>query len=489
MENAPEPRQTGRQIAQKTVRGIFWNFLAYGLSKGIVLVTTSILARVLSRDDFGLVAVAVVAINYLSVVKDLGLGVALIQRRGDVNDAANTVFTLNVILGFFLSAILFPIAPFVADYFKDPMVVPVLRWLGLSFFINSIGSVHVVWLMRELDYRRKMIPDITSALIKGLASIGLAFAGFGVWALVWGQLIGAATSVILFWIVYPWRPRFALDRKVTGALMKFGLSVIGGDILSVSIDNLGHIIIGRLFGLAQLGIFSLAYRLPEMLLIGNLWIMASVTFSAFSSIQDQRDELRRGFLASVRLVQLFAIPICLGLVIAADPIVRVVFGEQWLDSIPILRVLAVYALVTSIGYHIGDVYKAIGRPDILLKLTIFTLAVIAPALLIGSRYGLLGIAWAYVVAFLIDRVVGILVATRFIEVSLMDVFREMSPALRGGLVMTAAALPVLYWTEPLGPFLQLACVVLAGAASYLFVLWRTEKDNLLKLASIVRKSG
>ncbi len=473
------------QITRKAGRGIFWNFLTYGLGKGVILLTTSILARLLTKGDFGLVAIAVVAINYLSVVKDLGLGVALIQRREDVNEAANTVFTINLALGLFLSAIVIPLAPVFAIYFNDPMITPVLRWLGVSFAINALGSVHVIWLMRELDYRRKFIPDMGNTIVKGVTSIGLAYAGFGVWALVYGQILGALASVILVWIILPWRPRLTVNKKITGTLMKFGVSVTGGDILSVFIDNVDYVIVGRLFGLEALSVYTLAYRLPEMLLIGNLWVMGGVTFPAFSSIQNQPEEMRRGVLASVRLIQLIAVPISLGLLIAADPIVRVVFGEQWLDAIPVLRVLAIFAWVYSIGYHIGDVYKAIGRPDILFKLTVMTLIVIIPAILIGSNYGMLGIAWGHLVAVLIRRIISLTLATRFIKVSIIDIIKELKPSFLGALAMAPITLAVLYLTMNINPFVQLPLVVLAGAISYLSVLWWVERDNLFRLARAV----
>lgn len=487
MNSQSSSNKAGEHIVRKTAGGIFWNFIAYGLTKVVTLVATAILARVLAKDDFGLVSIALVAVNYLAVIKDLGLGMALIQRQGDVNEAANTVFTLNVIIGFLLSLIILPLSPLVAAYFKNPDVSAVLRWLGLSFFISSIGSVHIVWLLREMDYRRKMIPDIGNSVVKGIVSIGMAYAGYGVWALVFGQLAGALSSVILVWMIRPWRPRLALDPGITGALFKFGFSIIGGDLLNISVDNFGYIVIGRIFGAVQLGIFTLAYRLPEMLLIGNLWIMASVTFPAFASIQDRPEELRRGFLASIRLVQLFAVPICLGLIIAADPIVRVLFGEQWLDAIPILRVLAIYALMYSIAYHIGDVYKAIGRPQILIWLAVFTLVLIAPALIIGSRFGLIGVAWGYAIAMIIDRVVGIVVATRFIKISFLDILKEMLPFLKGGAVMSVVAILVLYAVQSAVPIIQLTCVALAGAAAYFAVLWRSEKENLLQLATLIRK--
>ena len=481
IENSEDKGTIGRRAG----RGIFWNFLTYGLGRAGVLLTTSILARLLSKDDFGLVAIAVVAINYFVVIKDLGLGVALIQRREDVNEAANTVFTINIILGFFLSAAIIPFAPLFAGYFNNPMIIPVLRWLGASFAINALGSVHNIWLMRELDYRRKFIPDMGNTVVKILVSIGLAFGGFGVWSLVFGQILGALASVVLVWIILPWRPRLTLNKKIIASLLKFSRSIIGGDILTVVIDSLDYIIVGRLFGLAQLSVYTLAYRLPEMLVIGNLWVLGAVIFPTFSSIQDRPDEMRRGFLTSVRLIALIIVPICLGLVIAADPIVRVLFGNQWLDVIPLLRVLAIYAWVYSLGYHIGDIYKAIGRPDILLKLTIFTLIILAPAMLIGSRFGLLGIAWGHLIAVLIRRIVSLRIATRFIDVSFVDIISELKPSLQGGLLMAPITLTVLILTAAINPVLQLVLVVVSGAISYLCILWWVERENLLRLFRVI----
>jgi O-antigen/teichoic acid export membrane protein len=480
---------SNHEIAQKTAWGFIWNFSAYFLGKLVVLITTSILARLLAKSDFGLVAVAVVAINYLSVLKDLGLGVALIQRKGDVREAANTVFTINLLIGLVLSAIIIPLAPFVAAYFRDPQVTPILRWMGISFVIHALSSVHINRLVRDLDYRRKLVPELGSALTKGVVSIGMAYLGYGVWALVFGQLAGAAVAVLLVWIILPWRPRLTIDRKVAGSFLQFGASVTAIDIITQITDNIDYVIVGRMFGLVPLSIYTLAYRLPEMLLIGNLWVMGGVVFPAFSTVQDRPNELRRGFLASIRLVELIAVPISLGLLIAAEPIVRVVFGDQWLEAIPILRVLAVYAWVYSLGYHAGGFYKAIGRPDILLRLSILTLIIIIPALLIGAQFGMIGVAVGHLVAVLIRRVISLGLATRFVQVSLRDIFGELRSSFLGALVMAPIILAVSYLTANLSPFLQLGLIVLAGAISYLGVLWWVERENLLRLLRMVRVSG
>jgi O-antigen/teichoic acid export membrane protein len=483
-----KPDEHGREIAQKTAWGLIWNFSAYFWGKLVVLVTTSILARLLVKNDFGLVTAALVAINYLSVFKDLGLGVALIQRKGDIKEAANTVFTINLFIGFALSVLIFPLAPFVATFFRDPEVVPVLRWLGFSFAINALGSVHVNWLVRELDYRRKLVPELGGALTKGVISIAMAYMGYGVWSLVFGQIAGATASVILVWMILPWRPHFRLDRNVAGSLMKFGTSVTVIDIITQITDNIDYVIVGRLFGMVPLSIYALAYRLPEMLLIGNLWVMGGVVSPAFSSLQDRPEALRRGFLASVRLVEVIAVPICLGLFIAADPIVRVVFGDQWLEAIPVLRVLAVYAWVYSLGYHVGGLYKAIGRPDILLRLSLLTLVIIIPSLLIGARFGIIGVAIGHLIAVSIRRVISLGVATYFVDVSIQDIFVELRSSFLAGFVMVPVILGISFLTASMNPLIQLVLIVLSGGISYVGMLWWIEKENLIQLLRMVKVS-
>jgi len=478
------PTAEGEGLTRKAGRGIFWNFLTYGLGKGGVLITTSILARLLDRGDFGLVSIAVIAVNFLSVLKDLGLGVALVQRRDDVEEGANTVFTINLLLGVTLSTAAFFLAPWMAAYFNEPMVTPVLRWLGLSFVINALGAVHSVLLVRELDYRRKIVPDLGNTIVKGVVSIGLAFAGYGVWALVFGQLLGSLASVILLWIVLPWRPRLSINRSIAGSLIRFGASIILGDALSAFIDNTASTIVGRVFGADKLSIYTLAYRLPEVTLIGNLWVMSGVTYPAFSSIQHKPEEMRRGSLLAIRVVQLLAAPISVGLLLAADPIVRVVFGEKWVDVIPLLRVLAIYAWVYSIGYHVGDIYKAIGRPYILLILDVLTLVVLVPSMLLGSKIGLTGVALALLFTTVVERVVGLTIASRFVKITFLEILGELKPALLGVAVMAPVVLAVLYLTRDFNVFLQLALVILAGGLAYVAVLWQVERENLMRVLTM-----
>jgi PST family polysaccharide transporter len=474
----------GNELAKKTIHGIGWNYATFGLGKILSLITTAILARLLTPDNFGIVAYVTVAITYLTLLKDMGLGAALVQRREDVEKTANTVFTLNLGVGVFITLLTMLIAPLAADYFREPLVTPMLRWLGLSILLNSLGSVHMSRLKREMQFHWKMIPQISNILVKALVSIILALFHYGAWALIIGQLAGSLVSMILVWKIVPWRPKLMIDRTLTRSLFRFGVFIMGEDALSIGQDNFDYLVIGRLFSSVSMGIYTLAFQLPEMLILSLFWVIADVLFPAFASIQDQREKLVQGVLSTIRYLELVITPLALGLCVAADPIIRVVFGEQWLDAIPIMQILAIYALVQSIGFNFGDVYKAIGKPEISIKITVPVMIFRLFALWVGAQFGLIYVAVAHLVSVIIEVIVRIIVATRVLKITFGDIAAQFTAFIAGG-IMVVISVGALYLTNEMAPLARLVIIIACGAASYLGTVWFLEREAILRFAGML----
>lgn len=465
-------------IKKKAAKGMGWTYLSFGLAKILNLVTISILARLLVPEHFGVVSLATLTMDYLSVINDLGLSAALIQKRERVNESASIAFILNVIAGAILTLIIFLIAPYAALFFKEPQVTSVLQFLGLTFIITALGSVQNVLLQRELNFRKKIIPEIGSTVIKAIISISLAFAGFGVWALVFGQLAGVAFSSLLLWVIVPWRPKLFWDSNIVKDMLKYGLSIMGNNAMSIWEDSFDYFVIGLIYTPTALGVYTLAYKLPQTLVLNILWIMTAVLFPAFSSLQNQIDALKESFLTVMRYVELLVTPICLGMIIAADPLIRIAFGEQWLDAIPILRVLSLYVWVVSIGFHVGDVYKAIGRPDILIKTSIPMFIVRLILLWIGAQYSLVGVAYGHLVAGILSGILRFFVAAYFLKLTIWEFTKELT-AFVCAVGLAALAIPTLYLTASTAPLLQLIAVIIAGAIGYLGTAWFIERTAIL----------
>lgn len=473
--------RSGGGLAGKTVRGVFWSYSAFATSKAIVLFATAVLARLLTPEEFGIVAVATVVVTFLTVVQGLGLGAALIQRRGDIDRASNVVFTLSLLLGAALTVGVYLVAPFVAEYFQEPGATPLLRALGLTFLIEPLGSVHLVRLQRGLQFNRVFIPDAGVSVVKAAVSIAFAMAGMGPWSLIAGQLAGVAAGVVLSWLVFPWLPRLQIDGSLAGALIRFGLPLFGVEVMWVVSVNLDYVVIGRRLGSEALGIYTLAYRLPELLVVSLMTGVNRVVFPALATVQASSENLRRGFLATTHFVVMVTVPISLGLIIVADPIVRVALGPDWTDAIPVMRILAIFVLVSSMMNADGDVYKAVGRPGILFNLAVLHIAMLIPALLIGVRYGLVGVALGHLATTVVTRIVRTAMISRFLEVPITRIAAQWGSAFAGGAVLAVGAGVALYLTRDAPAAASLAAAVVAGAVGYLAALFVLERDNITAL--------
>lgn len=466
-------------------RAVAWNYLSFASGRVLVLVTMAVLARLLTPEEFGIVGFATLVIAYLSVLKDLGMGAAVIQRQDDVEDAAQTAFILNVGIGATLTVATFLAAPAVASFFREPLVTPLLRVLSFTFVLESLGSMHVVLLKKNLQFRRKLIPDVGQSLVRGIVSIAIASTGFGVWALVWGHLAGVVTFVILSWAVIPWRPTLTVHRRLLRPLARFGAPLVLTDIQYAVWANLDYVIVGRMLGDAALGVYTLAYRLPE-LLVQSVWrVLAQAVFPVFSRLQSDIDALRRGFLATVRYTQIIIVPLCVGLFVVAEPAVAVLFGPQWDAVVPVLQVMAIFSLVGSIGVNAGDVYKALGRPDILAKLSAIELLLLVPALLYGADHGVVGVAWAHAGVATFDAIVRLIVARRLIGISVGDLVRAAAPSYVAGGVLAVTALVTLGATSTLGPLASLVTTSLIGAVVYVGAMWRLDRPACRRMLEFV----
>lgn len=470
---APQVEDSER-LGATAARAVVWNYVSFASGKVLVVITMAVLARLLTPADFGVVGYTTVVIAYLGVLMDLGLGAALIQRRHDVEQAAETVYAVNLLLGVVLTAVTALGAPLVADFFREPMVTPLLRVLSFTFVLEALGSVPLVLLRRDLAFRRKLIPDVGRSVVKGAVSMSAALTGLGVWALVWGQLAGVMASAVLAWMVVGRRPRPRIHRGQLRSLSRVGAPLIVTDVEHAIWSNLDYVVVGRLLGDSALGVYTLAYRLPE-LLVQSVWrVLATAIFPVFSTIQERADLLRRGYLATIRYTQTVIVPLCLGLFLTAELSVMTLFGSRWAEAVPVLRVMAIFSLIGSIGVNAGDVYKALGRTGILARLSTLELVALVPALLIGARHGIVGVAWAHAAVAAADTAVRLAVANRMVGTTFADVWRQIAPSLAAGGWMVAAVAPVLWLMGDAGPGASLLAATGVGAAVYAVALWRLD---------------
>lgn len=475
------------RLAARAARAVAWSYASWSASRILSLAVTAVLARLLVPEDFGLVGFATVVVVSLTVVQDLGFGSALIQRRDRIEEAADTAFTVGMLTGTVLALGTALGAPAVAAWFDAPAVTSMLRVLGLSFVIAAAGHTHVTLLRRSLSFRRRAVPEVGGTVVRGVVAVGAALAGAGPWALIAGQLAGVTASTVLAWMVEPWRP--SLRVPLMRPMARFGFPLLGADTVHALVANLDYVIVGKVLGPAALGTYTLAYRLPELLLMGVVAVLNRAVFPALAEVQDRIDALRSGFLATMHYVPMAVVPIGIGLMVAAEPIVLVILGADWVEAVPVLRVLAAYAMVSTLMVADGDVYKATGRSGLLARFAALKLVLLLPALLIAVHHGLVAVAVAHLGTTMAVKIVRVAAAARILEVRVGDLLKPLLPTLVAGTALTVVAIGVLAATAGLGAPARLLTTAAAGAAAYLAVLLRLEWQSIKRLWDLLQRNG
>jgi lipopolysaccharide exporter len=468
-----------KRLASRTVRGMVWAYGSYVGGRLLVLVTTAILARLLGPSEFGLVAFALTVTAFLDTVSDLGVSQALIVIKDDdeAMRKANTAWTLAVGLGTALTLLTVILGPVAASFFHQPELKVMLPVLGCNFIIRALGVTHFSLAQRDIDFRSRTIAEMADVLVRGAVGIGLALAGAGAYSLVGGYLAGSLALTTSLWLLVPFRPSPRLRRADLGGLLRFGGGLTVLDTLSAITAQIDYIAVGRVLGQAKLGLYTLGFRLPELLVINFSYVAGVVLFPAFAGVE--RESLASAYLTSLRYLLMVCIPLVVGLAVLAEPIVLTLFGDQWDDSIQVMQVLSVFAFGVALGIPAGTAYKSIARVDILIKLAIPRTALAAVSILFFVDHGIVAVAACQAAVAGTFSMINIGFAARLLDVGIRRICIAAWPPVFAGAVMG-----VVLWllVQLVGdPYLTLAIGLPLGAAVYLGTLWVFARETLDKL--------
>lgn len=452
--------------------------LSYGTflgSKILLYVATLILARLLAPRDFGLVGLGLLVISFLDVISDLGIPEALVYRQ-DAGEAENgEVFTLSQVAGIAFFLLTWLLAPVAASFFHDARLEPMVRLLGFTFPLAALGDVHVTLLQKDFHFGRRYLPDLALAVVKGSVSVLLALHGLGYWSLVWGQLAGMAARAVVAWLALPWLPHFAFRRSTAHAILAFGAHLSLVNILGVLLYNGDYLIVGRVLGASALGVYTLAYTLPQMVTINLVVALSAVVFPAYARVQGDARALRDGYRSVLTYTAWLLFPVALGMFAITPALVHTLYRTVWYGAIPVMQALSLYGLLYSLGWNAGDIFKAMGRPDILWKIALFHVCLLLPALLLGALLrGIVGVALAHVAVAVPYCVVRFWVTGRILHLRLSHILGPLAAPGLASLFMVLAVLSIGLVSLP--PTLLLMVQIVVGALLYVGILVGIDRD-------------
>lgn len=403
---------------QKTTSSILWALSSNVAQQAVGFAIGLVLARLLGPQIIGLLALVMVFSGFAGIFTDVGLSSALVQKKEITDAHLDSVFLVNVGASLAISVVFFFAAPLIADFYDEPSLVLITQVLAFQFVLGASGNVHNVILRRELNFRALSILDLVSTVLAGAVGISMALGGFGVWSLVAQAMSGTAMRVLGMWLVSGWRPRFRYHHPALLQLWRFGANLLGFHTTNYLFRNADNLLIGRFLGPTSLGLYSKAYNTMSFPLSNVTGKVGQVMFPALSQIQDEPERVASIYLRVARSIALITFPMMVGVTVVAAPFVLFLYGPEWEGMIPLLQVFAMVGALRSISALSSGIFQSQGRADLQFRVGGTMGLVGIGAIVLGLKWGVLGVAVSYSVYYAVALPISIHIAVSLVGLSL-----------------------------------------------------------------------
>jgi O-antigen/teichoic acid export membrane protein len=434
-------------LKQKAIQGVIWSAIQNWGSQLGSLVVFFVLARLLPPDTFGILAIANLLIAFLQVFIQRGVTESLIQRSSLDPAHLNTAFWMNSVLSLVLMVLTFGSTPIVAAMFNQPLVTAILPVLAIILPLSALSQVQQAVLERQLNFKAIALRQLLATVVSGMVGVGFALLGYGIWSLVAQQVVQELVGAIVLWRVSSWRPQVSVSRSHGIELCQFGIHLLGFNFVNFWNSRADDLLIGYFLGAEALGYYSIAYRILGILQQLLVQTSKQVALPTFSRLQHDLEQFRRAFYKATQLTSVIAFPIFLSVAVLAPELVVMLFGRQWLPSIPVLQVLSFAGLFQSISFFKSAVFVAMGRPAWSFRLSCLSVVLNVVGFAIALRWGIVAVAAAFVIRGYLVFPVGQWAVSRLIHTSMLVYLQQFIVPLMSALAMAGTMLITKEWLQ------------------------------------------
>ena len=410
----------------KTISGISWSIKAQVFQQFFSIITSIILARLLTPNDFGLIAMITVITGFAGIFVDMGFGSALIQKKEINQRELSSVFWFNLVVACLLTLLFVSSAHFIAAFYHEPLLIPLTFFISLNFMFSGLGVIQKTLLTKEVDFKTLFKVQVTAQPLAVLVAIIMAWRGYGPWSIATQMVLNSLLTSTILWWLSKWKPTAEFHWESIRDLMGFSMNLFGNKSLNYWVRNLDNLLIGKFIGTDSLGIYSRAYKFLMFPLVNISQVISRVLFPSLSQIQDDKKKIKHVYLMVSRAIALVAFPILAAFFVLADPLVIGLFGEKWSAMIPILKIFAILGVLQSVGTIISNLYLSQGRADLMFRVGLFLQLLLMAAIIIGLRWGIIGVAIAYTIATFITSYINHKYAGQLVNIKYYEILRNLS---------------------------------------------------------------
>lgn len=411
------------------LKSFFWRFAERCGAQLVSFVVSIILARILAPEDYGTIALITVFTAFLQVFVDSGLGTALIQKKDADDLDFSSVFYFNFAVCLILYAGTFVVAPCIADFYNDVTLTPVIRVLSLTIVIAGVKGIQQAYVSRNMLFKRFFFSTIGGTIFSAFLGIGMAYAGFGVWALVAQQLSNTMIDTLILWITVSWRPKKAFSWKRLTALLAFGWKLLVSALLETGYNNLRNLIIGKMYSSADLAYYNQGDKFPSVIANNINTSIDSVLLPTMAGVQDDASRVKSMTRRAIKTSTYIMAPLMMGLAFCAEPIVRLVLTDKWLPCVPFLRIFCITYMFYPIHTANLNAIKAMGRSDLFLKLEIAKKIVGMTLLLSTMWFGVMAMAYSLLVSSVTSQIINSWPNRKLLNYRYWDQLKDILPSI------------------------------------------------------------
>ena len=440
--------------------------------QGVSFIISILLARLLMPEEYGIVALVVIFTNIANVIVEGGFSTALIQKKGADNIDFSTVLFFSLFISSVLYIILFVSSPYIASFYNMAELTPIIRILNITLFFGAINSVQTAYVAKNMLFNRLFKCSLISSILSGCIGIGLAYKGFGVWALVYQRLLSSilTTTTMLIWV--KWRPILTFSKERFKSLFDFGLKIFTSNMMISLFMNIRSLLIGKFFTPTALAYFDKGRYFPSLIMDNINTSIQTILLPVLSEQQDDVIKVKSMLRRSIKTSSLFIFPLLIGFTICAEPFVKLLLTDKWLFTVPFIQIFSISYILMPIQIANVEAIKALGHSKTILKLETFKKILEVSILIISFFFGVIGISWGVVVYNAICLFVNTYPCKRLLGYGYKEQFYDILPTLISASLMGLCIYCFTYIpnlsTEPL---LILTTQIIFGILIYIILCY------------------
>lgn len=445
-------------LSSKTAIGFFWNFAEQLSKRGIGIVVTLLLARFLTPDDYGLMAIIGVFLAIAYNFMDLGFNQAIIRKHNATEDDFSTAFYANLAMGFCSYIMLFISAPLIAAFYEEPRLIILIRVIGIAILINPFQSIQTSILSRNLNFKAQLKAAVPAAFISGIIAVIMAYMGFGVWALISQTILSTLIITIFLWFISAWKPTLVFNQKSLSEMLGFSLKLFLSDLLDTIFRNIYLVVIAKLFTAAIAGRYFFATKITELIFNQLVNSIQKVTYPVLAILQEDDVRLKAGYKKVIQVTTFALFPILAIVASLAQPMFIVFLSDQWLPAVPYLQLMCIAGMVYPLQSINLNILKVKGRSDLFLYLQTLNKLIIVIILSMSLQFGIMGILTGQIISSLLSYLPISYYSGKIIDYPVKEQIFDFLP----GLILSITNASLIYFLIGISTYPPLIELILFG---------------------------